>query len=469
MKKKKTRTLVLLCVFLVVLVGAYAALMAYNSNAEKKEMEQMMEEYNKEDTLKIAVLEGTVTSVKMESEERTLEFALKDDVWVEVNNEGFDVTQPAMNNLTAAFTSLAATHTVEENTENLAEYGLDNPRFVLTGKNTDGKEGIIYVGMQNAVTSEYYIYTDSVPGVHTVAAASMNYFARNLMDFAEIPDFPYVTEGNFVSIATVNGDERLKAEILTESDYDMSGIMTWYVTEPFEHEYVAHTTTLDKVMAAAADLSYSKAEAYNPSEAELEKMGLTKPVKELAFSYKEYSDGTTVNDEVFDYHLLIGNQKEGTDYYYVQEKGSKLVLLMNKEAVDGVLSYTAKDIVNKYFALINIETVDSIDVELDGTKYQLITPKEGDKDEKQRRDLYQTIISAHAEKIVDSQTGDFKLLPLSVTINRNVEPKTYHIQFAEYDNNFHLAVVDGEGIYLVNKRDYEQYCADVKTGFEALK
>ncbi|MBP3544502.1 MAG: DUF4340 domain-containing protein, partial [Lachnospiraceae bacterium] len=219
MKKKKTRTLVLLCVFLAALVGVYAALMAYNSNEEKKKMEQMMTA-STEETLTIAVLDGTVSEVKMESDERTLEFALKDGVWVEVNNEGFNVTQSAMNNLTAAFTGLSTTHTVEENTENLAEYGLDNPRFVLTGKNTDGKEAVIYVGMQNAVTSEYYIYTEAVPGVHTVAAVSINYFARNLMDFAEIPDYPYVTEGNFVSFATVNGEERMKAEILTESAYD---------------------------------------------------------------------------------------------------------------------------------------------------------------------------------------------------------------------------------------------------------
>lgn len=469
MKKKKTRTLVLLCVFLAALVGVYAALMAYNSYQEKKEMEQMMEDYNNDDTLRIAVLDGTVTSVKMESKDRTLEFALEDETWVEVNNEGFPVKQPSMGNLTSAFTELATTHTVEENTENLAEYGLDNPQFVLTAKNADGEEGVIYVGMQNAVTAEYYIYTEAVSGVHTVAAASINYFARNLVDFAELPKYPYVTEGNFVSFETVNGEEHMKAETLTESDYDMSGLMTWYVTEPFEHEYVAHTTTLDKIMAAAAELSYSTAEAYNPSEAELEAMGLANPEKELAFQYKEYSDGTTVNDEVFDYHLYVGNQKEGTDYYYVQEKGSKLILLMSKSALDEVLSYTAKDIVNKYFALINIETVDSIDVELDGTKYELITPKEGDKDEDERRDLYQTIISAHAEKVVDSQTGNFKLLPLSVTINRNAEPRTVQIQFAEYDNNYYLAMVDGEGIYLVNKRDYDQYCADVKAGFEALK
>lgn len=468
MKKKKTRTLVLLCAFLIVLAGAYAAMMAYNSKEEQKEMEQMMTSAA-EETLTIASLEGTVTSVRIESAERTLEFALKDEVWVEVNNEGFDVVQSSMNNLTAAFTGLSTTHTVEENTENLAEYGLDNPKLVLTGKNADGKEAVIYVGMQNAVTSEYYIYTEAVPGVHTVAAVNMNYFSRSLMDFAEMPDYPYVTEGNFEAFEIVNGEERMKAETLEESDYDMSGLMTWYVTEPFEHEYVAHTTTLDKVMAAAADLSYSKAEAYNPGEAELEKMGLLNPEKQLAFRYKEYTDDEAENTEAKDYRLYIGNQKEGTDYYYVQEADSKLILLMKRESLDEVLSYTAKDIVNKYFALINIESVESVVAELDGTEYELIPPQDGDKDEDKKRDLYQKIIGVHAEKVIDGQTGDFTWLPLTITINRNVEPKIYHIQFAEYDNNFYLAIVDGEGIYLVNKRDYEQYCADIKAGFEALK
>lgn len=468
MKKKKTRTLVLLCAVLLLLAGAYAALTVYNSKEEYKELEQGMTSSGQE-ALTIAVLDGTVTSIKIESEERTLEFALEGEKWIEVNNEGLPIVQATMNNLTAAFTELSATHTVEEKTENLSEYGLDNPRLILTGRNAEGKEAVIYVGIQNAVTSEYYIYTEAVPGVHTVAAVRMNYFARSLMDFAELPEYPYVTEGNFESLEIVNGDEHMKAETLEKSDYDMSGMMTWYVTEPFEHEYVAHTTTLDKVMAAVADLSYSKAESYNPAEAELEKMGLAQPQKELAFRYKEYSDGTTENQEVSDYHLYIGNQKEGTDYYYVREADSGLVLLMGKEALDEVFSYTAKDIVNKYFALINIETVVSVEAELDGSSYELIPPKEGDADETAKRNLYQTIIGIHAEKITDSQTDDLALLPLHITINRNTEPKAYDIRFAEYDNNYYLATVDGEGIYLVNKRDYEQYCADLKAGFEALK
>ena len=465
MKKKKTRTLLFLCAFLAVLVAAYAAVMVYNKNEEKEETTSG----SGEDATVILSLEGTVTEMTIESEKGTLEFVLKDEVWTEKNHEGFAMRQMAFASMAAVFEKLVATHTIEENTENLSEYGLDKPAYTLTARTEDGKETQLYIGMQNSVTMDYYVYAKDVPGVYTVGTTSVNYFKRDLMEFADLPSFPTVTEGNFLSLEIKDGEEYLKAETLTESAYDMSGILSWYVTEPFEHEYVAHTTMLDTILSAVAELTYSRAAAYNPDEAELAKMGLDKPQKELAFSYKK--DSTEEKEETYNFRLFIGNALEGSDYYYVMEEGSSLVLLMNKASVDTILSYSAKDIVNKYFALINIETVDSVRILLDdGSEYELTTPENDADDAKADalRDVYQSIISIHAEKIIDSQTGPFTMLPLTLTFYRNTEPKMYQIQFAEYDTSYYLAIVDGEGIYLVNKRDYDQYCIDVKAGFDGL-
>ncbi len=465
MKKKRTRTLLFLCAFLAVLVAAYAAVMVYNKNEGKEETTSG----SGEDATVILSLEGTVTEMTIESEKGTLEFVLKDEVWTEKNHEGFAMRQMAFASMAAIFEKLVATHTIEENTENLSEYGLDKPAYTLTARTEDGKETQLYIGMQNSVTMDYYVYAKDVPGVYTVGTTSVNYFKRDLMEFADLPSFPTVTEGNFLSLEIKDGEEYLKAETLTESAYDMSGILSWYVTEPFEHEYVAHTTMLDTILSAVAELTYSRAAAYNPDEAELAKMGLDKPQKELAFSYKK--DSTEEKEETYNFRLFIGNALEGSDYYYVMEEGSSLVLLMNKASVDTILSYSAKDIVNKYFALINIETVDSVRILLDdGSEYELTTPENDADDAKADalRDVYQSIISIHAEKIIDSQTGPFTMLPLTLTFYRNTEPKMYQIQFAEYDTSYYLAIVDGEGIYLVNKRDYDQYCIDVKAGFDGL-
>lgn len=474
MKKKKKRTLVLLCACLVILVGAYAAVMAYNQKPADKEQETAAEE-----TVKILETEGTISKIRVESQNGTMSFILKDDVWYEENNVGFNIRQSSLMNMAGLFTSLAATHTIEQNTENLADYGLDKPQYVLTGTTAEGKEAVLYVGMQNTVTSEYYVYTDELAGVYTVGAASVNYFTRNLMDFAELPEYPYVTEGNFQSIETINNGEHMKAEVLSESEYDMSGLLMWYVTEPYEHEYVAHTTTLDTIMSAVAELSYSKAAAFNASAEELAAMGLAEPSKELAFTYKEADTETEATEttaeaapaEILSYHLYIGNDN-GNGYYYVQEKDSKLVMLMAKSSLDTILAYTSKDIVNKYFALINIDSVDSIEIVLDDkSEYTMNPPGSEAKDDasEKLKDVYQSIIGIHAEKVVDSYTGTLSMLPLSITFNRNVDPKTYKIEFAEYDTSYYLAVVDGEGIYLVNKRDYDQYCANLKEGFEALE
>lgn len=467
MKKKKAKTLFFLCAFLAVLVGAYAAVMVYNKNRD----EQVSTSGSTEEEKVILSLEGTVTEMTVESEGGTLEFVLKDEEWSEKNHEGFAMRQPVLTSMAAVFEKLVATHTIEENTENLSEYGLDKPSYILTAKTQDGKEAQFCVGMQNTVTMDYYVYTKDVPGVYTIGTSSVNYFKRDLMEFADLPSYPKVSEGNFLSLETRDGEEHLKAETLTESAYDMSGILSWYVTEPFEHEYVAHTTMLDTVLSAVAELTYSKAAAYNPDEAELARMGLDKPQKELAFTYKKDSTSEEEKEQTFSFRLLIGNVMEGSNYYYVMEEGSKLVLLMSKESLDTVLSYKAKDIVNKYFALINIETVDSVRILLeDGSELELVTPENDADDAKADalRDVYQSIISIHAERVIDSQTGPFTMLPLTLTFYRNTEPKLYQIQFAEYDTSYYLAIVDGEGIYLVNRRDYDQYCKDVKAGFEGL-
>ena len=467
MKKKKKKTLVLLCVCLVILVGAYAAVMVYNQKETNQEQETVAD-----DTVKILETEGTISEIKVESQDGTMNFILKDDVWYEESNPDFNIRQSSLLNMAGVFTKLVATHTIEQNTENLADYGLDKPRYVLTGTTAEGKKAVLYVGMQNTVTSEYYVYTDEIPGVYTAGAASINYFTRDMMDFAELPEYPYVTEGNFLSLETKNNGEHMKAEVLSESDYDMSGLLMWYVTEPFEHEYVAHTTTLDTILSAVSELSYSKAAAFNASAGELEAMGLAEPVKELAFTYKESeTESENAKDETLSYHLYIGNDN-GNGYYYVQEKDSKLVMLMNKSSLDTILAYTSKDIVNKYFALINIDSVDSVEIVLDDkSEYTMNPPSSEEKDNasEKLKDLYQSIISVHAEKVVDSYTGTLSMLPLSVTFHRNVDPKTYKIEFAEYDTSYYLAVVDGEGIYLVNKRDYDQYCVDLKEGFETLE
>lgn len=461
MKKKKTKTLALLCAVLAVLLAAYAAVTVYNNRPSGTENETDTQE----EKAQVLALEGTVTEMVVESADGTLEFILENEVWSEKSHPGFEMRQTALGSMADVFGNLPATHTIEEKTENLAEYGLDAPQYVLTARTAEGAEAVLYIGMQNTITTEYYVYAEGVPGVYTVGTTSVSYFKRNLMDFAVLPSFPSVSEGDFYSLETRNGEERLKAEVLTESAYDMSGILSWYVTEPFTHEYVAHTTTLDAILAKIAELTYSKAASYGADGAELARMGLDKPKKELAFTYAGEDAGTK------SFRLLIGNADETGSYYYVQEEGSELALMINKESLDQILAYTSKDIVNKYFALISIDTVNTVEVAMDQKQYILTTPEDGAEDAAANavREVYQSIISIHAERIIDSQTGPFTMLPLTLTFRRNTEPELYQIQFAEYDTSYYLAIVDGEGIYLINRRDYSQYCEDVGAGFQKIQ
>ena len=94
MKKKRMKTLVFLCVALVVLIGAYIAVTAYNADTGQETPTNVPEE-----TTTILSLEGTVTELTVESSEGILEFIQKDEVWTEKNNEGFLMKQPPLNSM----------------------------------------------------------------------------------------------------------------------------------------------------------------------------------------------------------------------------------------------------------------------------------------------------------------------------------------------------------------------------------
>lgn len=474
MNKKKTRTMIVLIVLLAALAGAYAGITAYNKKEKPKENPETST--GSAVTQLLSMERDLVDRISVETAEEYMSFVKKDDVWVVETEEDFDLKQSSLNNMVSVLTNLKAGRTIEETRTNLEEYGLDEPVITVTAT-AAGKYSVLYIGIKNTVTGDYYAYTSESEGVYTISASDAAYFETSLYELAALEAMPDIAEGSYFSLEVDWGENHYRTEYMEDSVYDASNMMTWFVTEPYEHEYVAQTTVLDTIFEGITGLSYEKLAAYKPDEALLKDMGFETPQGRLAYTYSDEVNNMDDDAEAVDpadlkkFVLLVGNLDESGSYYYVKEESSDQVYLIAASSLDEIMKYNAKDIVNKYFALINIETVDRVTFTIEGgSSYELITPKAVDEGEAvdAMRSLYQDIIGIHAEKLTDPIDEPYKFLPISVVFHRNTEPYEYTVQFAEYDTSFCLAIVNGEAIYLVNKRDYEQYNIDIPKGFDSL-
>ena len=273
-------------------------------------------------------------------------------------------------------------------------------------------------------------------------------------------------------------------ETLEESSYDSSNLISWYLTSPFEHEIAADSSLIDTQLQKIENIMYAKLAAFQSSpftEEQLEEMGFTNPKGKISFHYIDSKTGTL---EQKSYTMLIGNS-DGGEYYYAMEEGSNKVNFIGASTIDSIMSYTANDYIYKYFALVNIETVDEVLVQEEDMIFRLkdipktssgenqsgeeestTIEEEQEQRESEIRSLYRSIISINAEKVIDIEEEEKEWLDFQVTFKRNDEKEDIVLKFAVYDANFYLASVNGEARYLVNKRDFENYKSTILEGFQ---
>lgn len=167
-KKKKispaVRILIMLLVLLVA-VCAYAGIRHYNStHDESDESANQTEIYtvNEDDITQMSyTLDGVVYTYTRED---------SDSDWTYTDDQSLALDQDTFGNMVSMAASVSTDQIVQENLDNKADYGLDNPEFTLTITLKDGTTKTLYVGSLNSVTSKYYAYVDGDDRIFTLAS-----------------------------------------------------------------------------------------------------------------------------------------------------------------------------------------------------------------------------------------------------------------------------------------------------------
>lgn len=465
-KRKKKKGLLIGCLFLVALAALYVLVLVWNNREETKNG-----------------TEETVTLLSMNRDEiATISYTREDGTYhfVNVNNTWFSEEQPEetlsqsyLVNIRNLFTGTDAEAVVDTKTQNLENYGLDKPSYILSAMTADGKEQTLYIGNLNTSVGQYYAYTNTVEGIYLISkkvVTNIGYSLSEMISTGNLPSFS--AENTSVFRQNWNG-EIFSLEKKNESVYDISDVLGWFITTGFDHEIGCGASALETLFSDIAELELRKTAAVDVTETDLTQYGLDVPTGSL---YLEYTDSSSEEMKIFE--LLIGDITDG-NYYFVKEAQSSKVFTMDKDLLDDILNRTKYDYVYRYPLIVNVRTVeriifkeaettydlsvrtDTASAEDSSTSVNLIYSYQGKELEEDLQaaasSLYSSIISLEAERVVDPPEELGEQLDFSITFERNKEPEKVEVLFYEYNSSYYLCSVNGDAMYLINLRNLENY------------
>lgn len=371
---KKQLIILIVCLLLAaVLGGVLWFLMGYDPDASNSSsfVSQTVSLRN--------ITETTLESVKIENEQGT--YTLKTVAENEYTLEGYEdgnLNSTMLSSMAKIFTSLSATEMVAESPEDLAPYGLDQPRVTMTAQYADQSSFKIYLGNDAPGDNGVYGKVEGDPAVYLLSSYTFeNAFKTPLEYFlTTITNEPQTTDGSIVpEKLTLEGTLREEPIVLVrnvnqseeQKNYNLSG----YIMEQPRQRAINITDEFSSMLTELLALSADSVVGYQPTEEQLKEFGLDVPYSIIEFSYNNY------NNEPKTVRLQLSQPDESGNAYMMKD-GDKTVYQIH--AVDYLwyeLDYPT--LISTLQLLPFIDTIDTMTLQFDdGTEYAFKLEGEGD-------------------------------------------------------------------------------------------
>ncbi len=263
-----------------------------------------------------------------------------EEAWYLVDEEDTRLAQRIVDGLVIAAANLTATEIIEEDVEDLSQYGLDG-NYKVYIKSDKNVEYTLIIGDILYNREGYYAM---IEGDDTVYSISL-YSANNLYTTrAEILDLN-IFQGslNEVEAFSLYRDEDLRFTIETEQ------VITWVMTHPVTAR--ADIDNADEMINNLLRLAVDEYVDVNPDD--LTVYGLDKP---------RYSVSITIAEE--EHTLLIGNEDIVSNTFYAMLKDKDEVFSVDAST----LTFLDNDAIDMVYAIPyipNITNVKSVDIEIE--------------------------------------------------------------------------------------------------------
>ena len=493
-KKKNTITIVLLLLLVVAMGAAYFLLVNKDDSDDTSDTDTETEDTSVELS---AYETDQVSSLTFDNGTLAMTLLYDGENWTDEADPDFPVYKAKANTMVKAVANLTATQQVTDAPEDIAEYGLDNPALTVQIGLNDGTSFGLKLGDKLVTDEGYYAMAEGDPAVYVVAKSVYNSFNIELSDLTQQEETPSFTTDQILALK-IESEEYGNFEILydTENEYDYSenGMYPWTIFQPYKVPVSGDSTNITTLLENYTSFSFSECVNYNAQD--LSVYGLEEPSAVLTMTYIPETEETEESEEETEdaaeevevdpevYTLYFGDVNE-SGYCYVRQNDSNAVYTMSQSNVETLLEVDAFAQVNILPALLYITACDSIEIELEGEKYEAViehitvTDEDGEEEEEEVfyfqgieatdetafRTFYQQLIGFTIETELPEDWSDEGLNPfLTMVFHKNTgKYREVTIEFLPYNDNFYAVRVNGTATFAADARDINSLKEVIRT------
>lgn len=421
------RIITTVCILLVLGVAYYFAV---NYKPDSDEQEKP----NRESIVVFEVPTDTVTRIGIENENGFYAFIKSDDKW-KLEGKDVEILSSNVTSLCYSVSYITAHDIINENATDTAMFGLDNPKARVTV--TTDKEHTFALGDPEP-TGNYYYFADGSK-VYTISKTTGDNFLKTQNDYRS-KTVTKINAEDVRGIKITGTQENLDVQYapLPEGQENAYGTLSvWKMQSPVSHS-VANDKFTEKIITPACDITAENIVEDFPKD--LSKYNFDKKVSII------------LEDKTVSYKIGTAS---GVNYVFPE--GGTIVYAVASSKLD-FLNVKAMDIIDKFLALENIDSIDFVDVDTPNAKGSLKIKRGNDNTyylddvfvkEEAFKSMFQIVIGLDADGFVSKSYDTSKLLG-TITYHF-VKGGTKVLKFYPYDDINIAAQVDGNALFYLKK------------------
>lgn len=393
-----------------------------------------------------------VTGLSWTYEGQELAFTRSGGSWSYPADSAFPTDSSALEALLAQLLALTADKTITA-PEDLGDYGLDQAACEITF--TADTVHRVVIGDETSMGGQRYLYLGG-EDIHLVDSAILDTFCLGLYDVLALESVPEMTD--LLTFTVESADRTFHLEHRQHSGLAYSDQYTWFLQED-DRWLALDNDLLGDFTAVITGLALDNCVDYAAGAGELAACGLEDATL-VTVTYTATVSGQTTSS-IFQLELGAATG-EGC---YVRLAGSDMVYLVDASVHTDMLQVTYDDLRPRDVLLMDWDTVEQVDITLDGTAHQAektvstVTAEDGTSTEEAVWTLdgadadVQSVLdrlNAMASEDIASQSPAGDAL-LSFVFHRNAETFTrVELAFYPWDDDSALVTLDGESTVVIS-------------------
>lgn len=417
------------------------------------------------ETTIVDVDSADITYLAWNYEDDQMAFTREDGEWIYETDAKMSVDQELLDEIAENLSDITSDKMVEE-VQSLSVYGLSDPAYNITIKTADDTWEIA-VGDETFSDGEVYI-SNGDDYVYLTDSGLIDDISYSLLDCVQKEEIP---EMESISRIEIENENTLDMVYKENAGYCYSDAYTYYLKDGDTYRNLDNKETED-IFTTLSDFSWEECVDFYADDSELESYGLKDPDAVVTVTYQpaaeeEESDDADASTEKTDDESTEENLKfeyqVGTedDKYYAKLTDSDIVYTISEVVYNAAVNASYDNLKPDEVILLDWDTVNSIEIELDGNVYTVDVEKDGD-------DAYQCtlndveiefggVLDQIPDITIAEESDDEDSVPeeepslsnnkseLKLTFHRNTdEYRKVELEFYQYDGSYCISVLNGE-------------------------